>query len=85
MSFVYFNTQDISLDESATPHEYAQLLKHQQLNLPSTLGQLQMLCAPNPVVKFPINTLKGTIGLVRVLDNEWLWKIIIEMSDEFWN
>ena len=37
------------------------------------------------VVEFPINTFKGTIGLVRVLDNEWLWKIIIELSDEFWN
>jgi len=79
MFFVYFNTQDTSLDESATPHEYEQLLKHQKLNLPSTLGQLQMLCSSDLVVEL---LFKGMIGIVRVPDDEWSRKSIIELSDE---
>jgi len=31
-----------------------------------------MLFVPNAVVKFPIGTLKGFIGFVKVLQDKWL-------------
>jgi len=43
-----------------------------------------MLFDPYFVVEFFLKTLKGTICLARVLDNEGSSKFILELSDEFW-
>jgi len=42
-----------------------------------------MLFDPGIVVKLFFKTLKGTIRLVGVLDNEWSLKLILELPDEF--
>ena len=83
MFFVYFNAQVTSFHEHATSYEYVRLPGHKILNSPFALGQLQTLFTPGPVVKFSADTFKGTIGIVRVLDDEWSRKSIIELSDEF--
>jgi len=51
--------------------------------LQSALGQLQMLFDLDIVVELFHKTSKGTIRLVRVLDNEGSLKSIVELSDEF--
>ena len=83
MFFVYFNAQVTSFHEHATSYEYVRLPGHKILNSPFALGQFQTLFTPGPVVKFSADTFKGTIGIVRVLDDEWSRKSIIELSDEF--
>jgi len=37
---------------------------------------------PDAVVEFPIGTLKGFIGFVRVLEDKWLWKSIFQLCNE---
>lgn len=39
---------------------------------------------PDAVVEFPIGTLKGFIGFVRVLEDKWLWKSIFQLCNESW-
>jgi len=43
-----------------------------------------MLLGPDFVVEFLLKTLKGTIRLVRVPNNERLLEFILELSDETW-
>ena len=54
------------------------------LHLQSAPGQFQMLFIPDIVVELSCKTLNRTICLVRVLDNEGSLKLILELSDEFW-
>jgi len=79
---VYFNIQAAPFPKYPTPHEYVKLhgLKP---HLQSALGQLQMLYDPDIVVELFCKTLKRIICLVRVLDDEWSLKLIVELSDEF--
>ena len=85
MFFVYFNAQVISFHEHATPYECVRLPGHEILYPPFALGQLQTLFTSDGVAKFSADTFKGTIRIVRVLDDEWSRKSIIELSDESWN
>jgi len=82
MFFVYFNPQVTSFHEHATPYEYVRLPGHEIRSSPFVLDQLQTLFIPDPVVKISADMFKGTIGIVRVLDDEWSRKSIIELSDE---
>jgi len=50
----------------------------------SASSKLHMLFVPNAVVKFPIGTLKGFIGFVKVLQDKWLWKPIFKLCNESW-
>jgi len=43
-----------------------------------------MLLGPDAVVEFFFETLKGTICLVRIFDNEGSLQFILELSNEFW-
>jgi len=80
---VYFNIQVTPFVENPTPRECVGL-HGLNLHLQSTLGKLQMLFDPDIGPEFCFKTLKGTICLVSVFDNEWLLKFILELSDEFW-
>jgi len=51
---------------------------------PSALGQPQSLFNPFSVINFIFDRLKGNIRLMRVLDDERLWKAIIKLYNEFW-
>jgi len=79
---VYFNIQAAPFLKYPTPHEYVKLHRFKP-HLQSALGQLQMLYDPDIVVELFCKTLKRTICLVRVLDNEGSLKLIVELSDEF--
>jgi len=52
----------------------------QKVNLPS-VGRFQPLFTPQTVIEFFLQSLKGNIGLVP--NSEGLWKLIIELSNEF--
>ena len=80
MFFVYLNIQFISFHEHATPHEHVGLFKHNKFNLPSILGELQILFISSAVVQF---FFKATLDIVRTSDNQWLWKFI-DLPNEFW-
>ena len=84
MFFVDFNIQVTSFLENATSHEYVWLHAHSKLISPSTLVQLQLLSSPLDIIKSVLESLKGTVCLVRILDDEWLCKTIIKLSDELW-
>jgi len=80
---VYFNNQAAPFLRYPTPHEYVKLHRFKP-HLQSVPGQLQMLYDPDiVVVELFCKTLKRTICLVRVLDNEGSFKLILELSDEF--
>ena len=79
---VYFNIQIAPFIKNPTPHEYVGL-HGLKIHLQSALGYLQMLLDPDIVVKFHFKTLKGTIRLVRVLDNKRSLRFIFKLSDEF--
>ena len=80
---VYFNIQVPPFLESPIPHEYRGL-HGLKLHLQSALGELQMLLDPDTVLEFLFETLKGTICLVRIFDNEGSFQLILELSNEFW-
>jgi len=80
---VYFNIQVTPFLESPIPHEYRGL-HGLKLHLQSALGELQMLLDPDTVLEFLFETLKGTICLVRIFDNEGSFQLILELSNEFW-
>ena len=63
------------------PHEYVILLEHTKLNSPHILGELQTLFTAGAVVQC---SFKATIDIVRIFDNEWMWKFIIEFAHESW-
>ena len=82
---MYFNVKATSLLDYAEikmnmnmegPHG------HCNFNLQSALRRFQILLSPDAVVEFPIQHFKRTIGLVSILDNERLWRFIIELSDK---
>jgi len=50
---------------------------------PSVLGQPQSLSTCFAVINFIFERLKGSIRLMRVLDDERLWKSIIKIYNEF--
>jgi len=80
---VYFNIQVPPFLESPIPHEYRGL-HGLKLHLQSAWGELQILLDPNTVLEFLFETLKGTICLVRIFDNEGSFQFILELSNEFW-
>ena len=80
---MYFNIQVTPFLESPIPHEYRGL-HGLKLHLQSALGELQMLLDPDTVLEFLFETLKGTICLVRIFDNEGSFQLILELSNEFW-
>ena len=80
---VYFNIQVPPFLESPIPHEYRGL-HGLKLHLQSAWGELQILLDPNTVLEFLFETLKGTICLVRIFDNEGSFQLILELSNEFW-
>jgi len=63
------------------PHEHVILLEHTKLNSPHILGELQTLFTSRAVVQC---SFKATIDIVRIFDNEWVWKFIIEFAHESW-
>jgi len=63
------------------PHEHVELLEHTKLNSPHILGELQTLFTSRAVVQC---SFKATIDIVRIFDNKWVWKFIIELSHESW-
>jgi len=67
MFFVYLNIQFTSFHEHATPHEHVGLLEHDKLNLPSILGEIQMLLISSAVVQF---SFKAMLDVVRTFDNQ---------------
>ena len=79
---VYLNMQITPFPENPTPHDYTGLHGIEQLHLQS-LGQLQLLFDPDIVVQLFFNSLKGTIRLVRVLDDKLSLKLILELPNEF--
>jgi len=79
---VYFNIQIIPFLENPTPRDYAGLHGIEELHLQS-LSQRQLLFDPDIVVQLFFNTLKGTIRLVRVLDDKLSLKLILELPNEF--
>ena len=79
---VYFNVQVTSFPENPTPHDYTGLHGIEELHLQS-LSQRQLLFDPDIVVQLFLNTLKGTIRLVRVLDDKLSLKLILELPNEF--
>ena len=79
---VYFNVQVTSFPENPTPHDYTGLHGIEELHLQS-LSQRQLLFDPDIVVQLFFNTLKGTIRLVRVLDDKLSLKLILELPNEF--
>jgi len=80
---VYFNIQVPPFLESPIPHEYRGL-HGLKLHLQSAWGELQILLDPNTVLEFLFETLKGTICLVRIFDNEGSFQFILELSNESW-
>jgi len=78
---VYPNIQIIPFPENPTPHDYAGLHEIKKLHLQS-LSQFQLLSDPDVVVQLFFNTLKGTIRLVRVLDDKLSLKLILELPNE---
>jgi len=80
---VYFNIQVTSFLESPIPHEYRGL-HGLKLHLQSALSELQILLEPDTVLEFLFETLKGTICLVRIFDNEGSFQFILELSNESW-
>jgi len=79
---VYLNIQVTSFPENPTPYDYTGLHGIQELHLQS-LGQLQLLFDPDIIVQLFFNSLKGTIRLVRVLDDKLSFKLILELPNEF--
>jgi len=63
------------------PHEHVILLEHTKLNSPHILGELQTLFTSGAIVQC---SFKATIDIVRIFDNEWVWKFIIEFAHESW-
>jgi len=80
---VYFNIQIAPFVEHPTPHEYVGRHGIEKVHLQSVLGNLQMLFNPDLVVELFFKTLKGVIRLVRVLDDQWSLKFILELRNEF--
>ena len=80
---MYLNIQITPFVECPTPHEYVGQHGIKNVHLQTALCQPQMLFDPGIVVKLFFKTLKGTIRLVGVLDNEWSLKLILELPDEF--
>ena len=80
---VYFDIQVTPFVEYPTPHEYVGWHGIEKVHLQSTLGNLQMLFDTDFVVELFFKTLKGTIRLVRVLDDQRSLKLILELPNEF--
>ena len=80
---MYLNIQITSCVEYPTPHEYVGQHRIKNIHLQTALGQPQMLFDPGIVVKLFFKTLKGTIRLVGVFDDEWSLKLILKLPDEF--